>query len=139
MVKQKTIRALVSKDGKLSTPDMLDFLVEVAKHPGKEIEIPVKRRRRTTKQNSTLHWALTIFSDGLIERGYNIKMEDLKYKLKQLGFFGWVYFETKDGEERRPKDTHEQTTDEQAESFEHIQRSALSQYDIIIPNPDPDR
>jgi len=139
MIKQKTIRALVSKDGKLSTPDMMDLLAEIAKHAGKEVEIPVKKRRRTTKQNSTIHWALTIFSDGLQDRGYKIKMEDLKYKLKQLGFFGWVTFETKHGEERRPKDTHEQSTDEQAESFEHIQNAALVQYDIIIPDPDPNR
>ena len=132
------MRALVSKDGKLSTPDMLDLLAEIAKHAGKEVEIPVKRRRRTTKQNNTIHWAMTIFSEGLTERGYIISMEDLKYELKQQGFFGWVTYETKGGTKRRPKDTHEQTTDEQADSFEHIQLSAL-QYDIIIPDPDPNR
>jgi len=132
------MRALVSKDGKLSTPDMMELRAEIAKHAGKEVEIPVKRRRRTTQQNRALHWALNIYSEELTERGYKISMEDLKYELKQKGFFGWVDYETKEGTKRRPKDTHEQTTDEQAESFEHIQRSAL-QYDIIIPDPDPNR
>lgn len=138
MVKQKNIRALISSDGRLSTPDWLDFKEAVAQHPGKEIEIIVKRRKRTSQQNRTLHWALTIFSKGLMEIGYKIEMEDLKYELKQKGFFGWIEYETNEGMKRRPKDTHEQSTDEQAESFEHIQRSAL-QYDIIIPDPDPDR
>jgi len=139
MIKQKTIRALVSKDGKLSTPDMMDLLAEIAKHAGKEVEIPVKKRRRTTKQNSTIHWAMNILSEGLTERGYSITMADLKYELKQKGFFGWVEYETpNEGTKRRPKDTHEQTTDEQAESFERIQLAA-TKYDIIIPNPDPNR
>ena len=133
------MRALVNKDGKLSTPDMLDLLAEIAKHAGKEVEIPVKRRRRTSPQNRALHWALTIFSDGLVEIGYkSMTMENLKYELKQKGFFGWVEYETKEGTKRRPKDTHEQSTDEQSESFEKIQLSAL-QYDIIIPDPDPNR
>ena len=132
------MRALVSKDGKLSTPDMLELLAEIAKHAGKEIEIPIKKRRRTTQQNRALHWGLTIFSKGLKEIGYKIEMEDLKYELKQQGFFGWVDYETKEGTKRRPKDTHEQSTDEQAESFERLQLAA-KQYDIIIPDPDPNR
>ena len=132
------MRALVSKDGKLSTPDMMDLLAEIASHAGKEIEIPVKKRRRTSKQNRVIHWALTIFSKGLKDRGYKTEMEDLKYELKQNGFFGWVEYDTKDGVKRRPKDTHEQDVNEQADSFERIQLAAL-QYDIIIPDPDPDR
>jgi len=139
MIKQKTIRALVSKDGMLSTPDLLEFKEAVAKRSGKEIEIVVKNRKRTTKQNSTIHWAMNILSEGLTERGYSITMADLKYELKQKGFFGWVEYETpNEGTKRRPKDTHEQTTDEQAESFERIQLAA-TKYDIIIPNPDPNR
>lgn len=138
MVKQKNIRALVSKDGRLSTPDFLDFKEAIAQHPEKEVDIIVRRRKRTSKQNRTIHWALNIFSKGLMEIGYKIEMEDLKYELKQKGFFGWVEYETNEGTKRRPKDTHEQSTDEGAESFDRIQLSA-KQYGIIVPDPNPDR
>ena len=138
MIKQKNIRALVSSDGRLSTPDWLEFKEAVAQHPGKEIEIIVKKRKRTSQQNRTIHWALNIFSNGLKELGYKTEMEDLKYELKQKGFFGWVDYETNEGTKRRPKDSHEQSTDEQAESFDKIQLAA-SHYEIFIPNPDPNR
>ena len=132
------IRAYINNDGEISTPDLLDFKAEIAEHRNKEVEIIVKRRKRTSQQNRTLHWALTIFASGLREHGYKIEMEDLKYELKQKGFFGWVEYETKEGTQRRPKDTHEQSTDEGADSFDKIQLSARS-YDIIIPDPDPNR
>jgi len=132
------IRAYVNNDGEISTPDMLDLKAEIAKHRNHEIEIPVKRRKRTTKQNNTLHWAMELFSKGLKEHGYKIEMPDLKFELKKHGFFGWVDYETKEGTQRRPKDTHELTTDEAVDAFEKLQLSARS-YDIIIPDPDPDR
>ena len=132
------MRALVNNEGLISTPDMLDLKAEIAKQRGHEIEITVKRRKRTSQQNRTIHWALNEFSKGLKDLGYKIEMEDLKYELKQKGFFGWVEYETKEGTQRRPKDTHEQTTDEAAESFDLIQRAADS-YEIYIPDPDPDR
>ena len=132
------VRAYVDNDGKISTPDMLELKAEIAKHRNHEVEIPVKRRKRTTKQNSVLHWAMELFSKGLKEHGYKIEMEDLKYELKQRGFFGYVDYETKEGTQRRPKDTHELSTDEAADAFEKLQLSALS-YDIIIPDPDPNK
>lgn len=132
------IRAYVNNEGEISTPDMLDIKAEIAKHRKQEIEISVKKRKRTSQQNRTLHWALGLFSKGLKEHGYKIEMEDLKYELKQKGFFGWVEYDTKEGTQRRPKDTHELSTDEAADAFEKLQLSAQS-YDIIIPNPDPDR
>jgi len=132
------IRAYVNKTGELSTPNLLDFKVELLKHREHEVEIEVKRLRRSSQQNKTLHWALTIFALGLKEHGYKIEMEDLKYELKQRGFFGFVDYETKEGSQRRPKDTHEMTTNECVEAFDRLQQSALS-YDIIIPNPDKNR
>lgn len=132
------VRAYVNNEGEISTPDMLDIKAEIAKHRKQEIEISVKKRKRTSQQNRTLHWALGLFSKGLKEHGYKIEMEDLKYELKQKGFFGWVEYDTKEGTQRRPKDTHELSTDEAADAFEKLQLSAQS-YDIIIPNPDPDR
>jgi hypothetical protein len=132
------IRCYVNKSGELSTPNLLDFKSELLKHREHEVEIEIKRLKRSSKQNKTLHWALTIFSSGLKEHGYKIEMEDLKYELKQRGFFGFVDYETKEGSQRRPKDTHEMTTDECTEAFDRLQQSALS-YDIIIPDPDPNR
>ena len=128
------IRAYISKKGELSTPNLLDFKSELLKHREHEVEIEVKRLKRSSQQNRTLHWALTIFASGLREHGYKIEMEDLKYELKQRGFFGFVDYETKEGTQRRPKDTHEMTTDECADAFEKLQLSAES-YDIIIPDP----
>ena len=132
------IRTYVNNDGEISTSDLLDIKAEIAEHRNHEVEVSVKRRKRTSQQNRTLHWALTIFSKGLKGIGYKIEMEDLKYELKQKGFFGWVDYETKEGTQRRPKDTHEMSTDECAEVFERLQASARS-YEIIIPNPDPMR
>ena len=114
---------------------MLDFKTELVKHRGNEVTIEVKRRTRTNPQNRALHWGMTLFSKGLKEIGYKIEMEDLKYELKQRGFFGWVDYETKEGTKRRPKDTHELSTDECVDSFDKIQLAAL-QYNIIIPDPD---
>ncbi len=85
------IRAFVDKHGNISTPDMLEFKAELTRHREHEIDITVKRRQRTLKQNAVLHWALELFSKGLKEIGYKIEMEDLKYELKQRGFFGWVW------------------------------------------------
>ena len=132
------IRAFVDKKGNISSPDMMEFKLELTKHREHEVDIDVKRRQRTLKQNDTLHWALEIFAKGLQEIGYKIKMADLKYELKQRGFFGWVDYETKEGTQRRPKDTHEMKTDECADAFEKLQLSASS-YDIIIPTPDPEK
>lgn len=132
------IRAYVNNEGKISDPDMLELKAEIAKHRNHEIEIPVKRRTRTSKQNNTLHWALTIFAKGLKEKGYKTEMEDLKYELQQRGYWGWVDYETKEGIKRRPKGSHEMTTDECANAFEMLQAAAL-QYDIIIPDPDPNK
>ena len=131
------IRAYINNNGEISTPDLLDFKAELTEHRNHEVEITVKRRKRTSPQNRTLHWAMTLYSKGLKEHGYKIEMEDLKYELKQRGFFGWVEYETKEGTQRRPKDTHELTIDEAVDAFEKLQLSALS-YDIIIPNPDPE-
>jgi hypothetical protein len=130
------IRAYVSDKGQVSSPVMMEIHEAFLKHKSHEIEIEIKRLKRTSQQNRTLHWGLGIFANGLTEKGYKIKMEDLKYELKQRGFFGWVEYETKEGTKRRPKDTHEMTTDECADAFEKLQTSAAS-YDIIIPNPDP--
>ena len=132
------IRTYVNKEGEISTPNMLDFKTELLKNREKEVEIVVRRVQRSSKQNRTIHWALTIFANGLKELGYKIEMEDLKYELKQKGFFGWVDYETKEGVQRRPKDTHELTVDEGVEAFDKLQLSAGS-YEIIIPDPDPDR
>ena len=129
------IRAYVNNEGEISTPDMLDLKAEIARHRNHEIEIPVKRRKRTSQQNRTLHWAMNIFSKGLRELGYKIEMPDLKFELKDKGFFGFVDYETKEGTKRRPKDTHELTTDEAVDAFEKLQLSAQS-YNIIIPNPE---
>lgn len=133
------VRAYVDKSGNISTPDMLDFKAELLRHREHEVEIETRRLKRTSKQNRTLHWALTIFSKGLKEIGYKIEMEDLKYELKQRGFFGWVNYETKEGTKRRPKDTHEMSTDECAEAFDKLQLIASVQYEIIIPNPNPEK
>lgn len=132
------IRAYINKSGELSTPDYLEFKAELTQHRDHEVDIIVRRRKRTTKQNNTLHWAMELFSKGLKEHGYKIEMTDLKFELKKHGFFGWVEYETKEGTQRRPKDTHELSTDEAADAFEKLQLSAQS-YDIIIPDPDPNR
>jgi len=131
------IRTYVNDKGEISTPDMLTFKAELLKKRNKEIEIIVKGLQRTSPQNRALHWALNIFADGLQELGYKIEMPDLKYELKQRGFFGWVDYETKEGTQRRPKDTHELTINECVEAFDKIQLSA-SQYEIFIPDPNKD-
>ena len=132
------IRAFVNNDGEISTPDMMDFKAEIAKQRNHEVELTCKRRQRTSKQNRTLHWGLNIYVEGLQELGYKIDLESFKYELEKKGFWGWVEYETKDGVQTRPKKTHELSTDECADGFERLQTSARS-YDIIIPDPDPDR
>ena len=132
------IRTLIDKQGRISTPDMMSFYDEFSHHKGHEVNIEIKRVKRTSQQNKTLHWGLGLFAKGLLEKGYKIKMEDLKYELKEKGFFGWVEYETKDGVKKRPKDTHELSTDECAQAFQDIQMAA-SHYDIFIPDPDPEK
>ena len=128
------IPAYVNDKGQISTPSMMEFKEEIAKYPKQEIEIDVGKRKRTSQQNRTLHWGLRIFADGLTNLGYKIKMPDLKFELKKKGFFGWVEYETKEGIQRRPKDTHELDVTESSNAFQDLQIAA-SHYEIIIPDP----
>jgi len=128
------MRALVNKDGKISTPVMMEFLEKIAKFPQQEIDIEVKKRKRTSPQNRTLHWGLRIFADGLTDLGYKISTDDLKYELKEKGFFGHVEYETRDGVKRRPRNTSEMNIDECNNAFKDIQMAA-SHYEIIVPDP----
>ena len=132
------IRTYVNNDGEISTSDWLDFKREIVKHRNHEVELIVKRRQRTNKQNRALHWGFNIYVEGLQDLGYNIDLESFKYELEKKGFWGWVEYETKEGVQTRPKKTHELSTDECAEGFERLQTSARS-YDIIIPDPDPNK
>lgn len=132
------IRTYVNNDGEISTSDLLEIKAEIAKHRNHEIDIIIQRRQRTSQQNRALHWAIGLFSKGLQELGYKITPEDLKYELKIKGFFGWVEYETKNGTGRRPKNSHEMSTDECAAAFELLQDSARS-YEIIIPDPIPEK
>ena len=72
----------VNDKGKISELCMTEFKEEVAEHPGQEIEVGVKKRKRTIPQNNTLHWALRIFAKGLTDLGYRITFLDLKHELK---------------------------------------------------------
>lgn len=132
------IRAYINNDGEISTPDLMDVKAEITKHRNHEIEITVKRRTRTSQQNRALHWAFNIFVKGLNDLGYKIDLDSLKFELEKRGFWGYVEYETKNGIQQRPKKTHELSTDECAEGFERLQASAKS-YEIIIPDPNPDR
>ena len=131
------IRAYVNNEGQISTPSMLEFKEELLSKRNKEIEIIIKELQRTSPQNRALHWGLNIFAKGLKEIGYKMEMPDLKYELKINGFFGWVFYETKEGMKKRPKDTHELSIDECVDAFDKIQLTAQSSYNIIIPDPDP--
>lgn len=128
------IPAYVNDKGRISDPSMMEFKEELAKLPNQEVEIDVKKRKRTSPQNRTLHWGMRIFADGLRDLGYKITMPDLKHELKKKGFFGWVEYETKEGMQTRPKDTHELDVTECSNAFNDLQMSA-SQYNIIIPDP----
>jgi len=132
------VRTYVNNDGEISTSDMMDFKAEIAKQRNHEVELTCKRRKRTSQQNRTLHWGFNIFVKGLNDLGYKIDLDSLKYELEKRGFWGYVEYETKDGTQQRPKKTHELSTDECADGFERLQTSARS-YDIIIPNPDPNK
>ena len=134
MSKQQTIQAYVNDKGLISTPTMMELKEALTKFPKQEIDILLKKRQRTSPQNRTLHWGLRIFADGLIDLGYKITMIDLKYELKKKGFFGWVEYETKEGMQKRPKDTHELNVDECSVAFNDLQMTA-SHYNIIIPDP----
>lgn len=133
--RSKMIRALVNNEGKISTPTMMEFKEALTKYTNQEVEIDIRKRKRTSPQNRTFHWGLRIFADGLTDLGYRITMLDLKYELKQRGFFGWVEYETKDGIQKRPKDTSEMNVDECSRAFKDIQMAA-GHYEIIVPDPD---
>lgn len=124
----------VNDKGKISEPSMAEFKEELAKHPNQEVDVGVKKRKRTIPQNNVLHWALRIFANGLTDLGYKITFLDLKYELKDRGFFGYNEYETKEGTQRRPKDTSELNVKECSDAFQFIQMAAM-QYDIIIPDP----
>jgi len=42
------MRAYINNEGKISSPDLLDFKAELAQHRNHEVEITIKRRRRYT-------------------------------------------------------------------------------------------
>jgi len=138
MTKQKNIRALISKEGKISTPDLMEFKEALIHFPEQEVDIIVRKRQRTTQQNRALHWGLNIFAEGLSDLGYKISMLDLKYELQSKGFYGWREYETKDGMKRRPKGTSEMKVDECAEAFNNLQMAA-AHYEIFIPDPDKEK
>ena len=103
---------------------------------GKQVvlDVNIYNPKRTNPQNNYLHKLLRLFAKGLTDLGYRMSMEDLKFELKEKGFFGWKEYQTKDGIKKRGKDTHELTTTELSEAIEAIKESASKYYDIYLPD-----